>query len=216
MLPGAAAMWLYEPLSDVLSSGGKVALLRVLCTVSAPFQGRELARRAGLTSGHTSVLLRELAASGLVRVAEHGRTKAYQMDDRGSPLVRQLISLFEAEHARYRAIVERLSTATPGLLSLVLFGSQARGDARPGSDTDLLFVVAEKSEQLEAHIRDQCMEMADEHLVGLSWVIVDLEEVREWERTGHQFWQNVLADGVVLRGKDLRSLSRQCQRGRAT
>jgi hypothetical protein len=60
------AMWLEKPLDDILSSRGKIAVLRVVCSVSVPLAGREIARRAGLRSGHASGILRDLTASGLL------------------------------------------------------------------------------------------------------------------------------------------------------
>ena len=41
-----------------------------------------------------------------------------------------------------QAIVDQSCTALPGLQRLVLFGSQASGQTTPGSDIDLLAVVA--------------------------------------------------------------------------
>lgn len=43
--------------------------------------------------------------------------------------------------ARVRTAAERLVAARPDVVGVTLFGSLARGDARPGSDADLLIVV---------------------------------------------------------------------------
>ncbi|HUE86641.1 MAG TPA: nucleotidyltransferase domain-containing protein [Vicinamibacterales bacterium] len=43
--------------------------------------------------------------------------------------------------ARVRAAAVRLVAARPDIVQVTLFGSLARGDARPGSDADLLIIV---------------------------------------------------------------------------
>ena len=43
--------------------------------------------------------------------------------------------------ARVRAAAERLVARRPDVVQVTLFGSLARGDARPGSDADLLIIV---------------------------------------------------------------------------
>lgn len=59
-------MWLRNPLDDVLSSRAKVSILRVLCHVNAPLNGRGIARRAGIWSGPGSMALGELTAAGII------------------------------------------------------------------------------------------------------------------------------------------------------
>ena len=128
-------MWLRDPLDDILSSRAKVAVLRVVCCAAMPLNGREIARRAGLSSGHASRVLGELTASGVLLARDQGRVLTYELALAHGPLVARIKSLFEDEAARQEAALDELEVAVPGLVSIVLFGSEARGDARPGSDT---------------------------------------------------------------------------------
>lgn len=48
---GGIPVWLNQPLSDILSTKSKVAVLRVLSETPVPLNGREIARRAGLVPG---------------------------------------------------------------------------------------------------------------------------------------------------------------------
>lgn len=194
-------MWLNEPLDDVLSSRGKVAVLRVLSSTTVPLNGREIARRASLVAGHAHRLLAELVSAGLVLKRDQGRVNTYEFADPRSAITRRLKELFAAEARRRHDSIRALSASVPEALSVVLFGSEARGDAKPGSDTDLLFLVERKTKRLEDRISAACLRLATEHQLALSWLVADLREVRTWEAEGNEFWQNVKAEGVRLAGQ---------------
>lgn len=208
------AMWLRNPLDDILSSRAKVAALRVVCASSVPLSGREIARRAHIDPGHASRVLRELAASGVLLSRDMGRVAAYELDHLDSPLAQRVRALFAGEKERYHEIVDELKTTVPGVLSVVLFGSEARGEAKPSSDTDLLIVVERKTEQIDAMISEACLRISERHVLALSWHIADLADLQRWEKAGNPFWREVLADGVRLTGQSLEGLQREWQRGK--
>jgi predicted nucleotidyltransferase len=209
-------MWLLNALEDVLSSQGKVALLRVLAHSTVPLNGREIARRAQRDPGYTSRTLRELAASGVVVQRDQGRVKTYELADPGLELVGQLRELFTAEERRYAEVVSALSDSLPGVLAVILFGSEARGEAQPGSDTDLLVVVERKTSALESRLRTACLQIAEQHGLALSWHVADLKDLRRWDKTGHELWRSILRDGVKLSGQSLETLRREWLHGKAS
>jgi len=204
-------MWLRKPLDDVLSSKAKVSILRVVCHANAPLSGREIARRAGIWSGPGSRALRELVASGILTCQHHGRTNTYALADVGIPLVRRVRDLFWSEAGRSADLCDSLLADVPELLSIILFGSEARGEARPESDTDLLLVVERKHDALDARISESCLEASGREGLHTSWLVVDLAELAEWEATDHEFWRNVRQDAIVLRGMSLTGLRRRCR-----
>jgi len=207
-------MWLRRPLSDVLSSKAKVDLLRALCLSPVPLAGREVARQAGLSAGHASRALRQLTASGVLLAREMGQVRAYELDHTDCALVRHLRALFTVEAQGQQQVAEELFAATPDVVSIVLFGSEARGDAQPGSDTDLLIVVGKRSQAVEEAISCRAMHVAQRHGLALSWHVADLAELRRWDRTSHALWRNLLSEGVRLKGRSLDTLRRQWQRGK--
>jgi predicted nucleotidyltransferase len=196
------------PLNDVLSSRSKVAVLRVLSGTSVPLNGREIARRAGLVPGHAHRVLAELVSSGLVLSRDHGRANTYEFADPRSEITLRLRELFAAEVKRRRHIVESLAGQAPEALSIVLYGSEARGEARPGSDTDLLVVVDRKTRRLESRVSETCARLAAEHQFALSWLVADVDELREWHAEGNEFLVSVLIEGLTLAGKPLGRLLR--------
>jgi predicted nucleotidyltransferase len=201
-------MWLSRPLDDILSSGTKVAILRLLCTRRGPWSGREIARQTGLSSSNCARALHELTAAMVVEAHPVGNAIAYGLVKTDTPLVQSLRALFAAESDRREQLVGALRRRLPGLVALVLFGSEARGEARAGSDADLLVIVRERSAPLEAEVDRVCMEESLAQLLQGSWVVGDLADVQRWEAEGSPFWANILRDGVVLAGWSLARLQR--------
>lgn len=206
-------MWLRDPLNDLLSSRAKVSILRVLSEVNAPLNGREIARRAGVWSSAASKALGELTASGVLDCRDHGRAKTYELDRTNVRLVAHLRQLFVLEAERFRQFVADMVAGVPKALSLVLFGSEARGEANPRSDTDILIIVARKTAALESRVLDLCVEVAHRHGLDLAWHVADFADLRDWDTTDNPFWRNVRREGVVLSGMSMEALERRWQRG---
>jgi len=209
-------MWLRDPLTDILSSPAKVALLRVLCEVPGPLSGREAIRRARVSYGPGWKALQSLAASGALSVKQYGRVKTYELRDRELPLMRRLRGLFAEEKRRQRQVARQLAERIPKTEAIVPFGSEARGEARAGSDTDLLIVVTARKGTVEARVREACLEIAGRHDLALSWHLTDPDEVRKWEAGRSGLWHGVLRDGLTIYGRGLETLTERWRTGAPT
>jgi predicted nucleotidyltransferase len=96
-----------------------------------------------------------------------------------------------------REFADRVRTALgPHLKELILFGSRARGDARPDSDYDVLVVVDERTGQERESVLDVTADLLTKHgaLFGCLYRSVD-----EWRRLeGFPLQMNIAREGVAL------------------
>jgi predicted nucleotidyltransferase len=97
--------------------------------------------------------------------------------------------------AQYRAELSRLLGER--LHSVVLYGSQARGDARPASDIDVLCVMRGPFDYAELieHTSEATARISLEHEVALSRTFVTEADYRT---RGLPFYRNVRREGVVV------------------
>jgi predicted nucleotidyltransferase len=218
----AANMWMKRPLDDILSSAAKVAVLRVLVESRVPETGREIGRRAGVAAGHVSRVLGQLDSSGVLDARQYGSAITYTLREDAGPVIAGLRELFRAERERDWAARKALAALIPEdsepeereVLSIILFGSEARGKARAGSDTDVLFIVRRRGAELEGRIAQLCEGVYEQYRVPAEPLVADLAEVREWEESGNPFWKNVLAEGIVIAGKRPEGIERPWQPGK--
>lgn len=202
-------MLLVRPLDDILSSGTKVAILRLLCSAAGPWSGRQIARETGLSSSNCARACRELVTAGVAEARQIGNCLAYRLAETETPLVKRLCELFREEDDRREATARALAERIPGVLSLILFGSEARGDTHSTSDTDLLVVVRERNEDLDSEIDWALFEETAKQGLHASWLIAGPEDIGRWERDRPEFWRNVIREGKTLAGESIARLQRR-------
>jgi len=192
-------------LDHILNTPTKVAVLRLLCESRGWFTGRDIARRVKKGVANVHRALDELGAAGVVNVEPRPPVKLFRIAE-AVPMVEQgLIPLFRAEADLEEALWAKLAEAAgPDLVSMILFGSRARGESKPGSDVDVLFILRNASAQ--ARILDAAFDLGHEHGVGIQPLFVQLEEVPSWARDSRPFWRRLEADGRVIRGLPLREV----------
>ena len=124
--------------------------------------GREIARRTGLSAGTLNRELALLARAGVLRREEQGNQHLYSLDaacviyeelasilrkTSGAERSRRAEPVLRERRAAYRARASRLDVPKRKLEALCrkyrirkvsVFGSAARGEARPDSDVDLM------------------------------------------------------------------------------
>lgn len=129
-------------IEDLLGSRSRIAVLRVLLGVSVPLNASQIATRTGLTRPAVASVLADLSTIGAVRSSPAGRATIHWLN-RVSVYVEHLISpLFEAERRLPEDMLNDLAeTFHEHTVSVVLFGSYARGEQAPDSDVDVALVV---------------------------------------------------------------------------
>ncbi|NGZ10581.1 MAG: nucleotidyltransferase domain-containing protein [Nitrospira sp. LK70] len=104
---------------------------------------------------------------------------------------------------RHRAVIEefkrRIEQRHPHeLVRLVVFGSQARGEARSDSDIDVLVIVHSQDWKLGDTIRDLGYELEIEHGLVLSIQVMSQQQYSERAALGSTFLKNVEREGLAV------------------
>jgi predicted nucleotidyltransferase len=112
-------------------------------------------------------------------------------------LLENLPMSLRAQRATLAQCLEALNRARH-VRAVYLFGSHARGEARPDSDVDLCIVADGAERQLEAARDFRRALRAVEDKPALSLVPITPEPLQEKRAVGDHFFQTVLQEGVLL------------------
>lgn len=199
---------LFRPLDAALGSTAKVRILRALLPLMAPVSGAEAQALAGVrSSGGMWNALNELTDLGILLRDETRRIRFFRVNQEHD-LFQPLKSLFEAEFKRFaklrdavREVMER-GAVQQFTLSTIIFGSNARGDARPRSDLDLLAVTEEEAQvdPVLGVLIDAIPEMERRFGLRLSPLVLDRARVAERYRDGDPLMLNIEHEGRTVYG----------------
>jgi uncharacterized protein len=84
------------------------------------------------------------------------------------------------------------------VVAIILYGSQARGDAKLDSDIDVLVVLRQELPALRQALADIAWQVQFEHGIVVSDVIRTVEQLERMPMRRFPFYQSVQRDGVVL------------------
>lgn len=171
--------------------------------VRIPLNTSRIASMVKLSWPAVATALDELASMGLVHSNSAGRTWVHQLA-RDNVYVQQLVApVFLAEQDIPELMEEYLrSSFVEHAVSIVLFGSYARGEQDEASDVDVVLVGedAEGKAALDAEFDARMFEFREKFGATLSPLIYDMTEAAGlWERAP-ALLSSLKEDGVVVSG----------------
>lgn len=195
-------------LDSLFSGKVRLAVLRRLYEAPEGLTGREAARLAGCSHQQAHNELRQLAALGVVSVQRAGSALMFRLNSK-SWLAGVLDLAFKKEKEWLDSLLKDASDGLPACVeSLVLYGSAASGALRPGSDIDLLAIVARAGDKKTAlaYFSEKSSAILERYNLPLSPLVLTNFEFRSRYRRNEDFARDILKRGRVVKGKRLTEL----------
>jgi len=189
--------------------GAQGRILAVLAESTAYLNLRTIALLAGTSPAQASRVLPALVRSGLVERREAPPSALFRLvdDNVGSRVVRALSRSRETVLAELGSQAETLE---PSPVSVIVFGSFARGEAEADSDLDVLFVQPKgmNDDDYRWAAAVEGWRQFARRLTGNRVEVVETSEssVGRFLRSHKTLWADIVRDGVVVYGKSLEGL----------
>lgn len=196
---------------EAVVPGAQGRVLAVLAETTGELSLRTLARLAGVSPAQASRLLPGLVELGLIERREVPPSSLFRLVPE-HVAARALLALARSTEA-VLAEIDRLAGALPNPpVSVIVFGSFARGEAGPDSDIDLVVVrpadIGEDDDDWS-----QSLERWRNDVARLTGNRVEVLEISAVDAAGKlssrsSLWADVRRDGRVVHGHDLDTLRR--------
>ena len=197
-----------RPIEAVIP-GAQGRILAVLAETSAELNLRTLARLSGVSLAQASRVMPGLVELGLVSRREVPPSALFRLvrDHVAAP---PLLELARARTTVLEELGRRAAILDPQPVAVVVYGSLARGDSRPGSDIDVL-VGRPDGIGDDAHWHDQ-LEGWRRRAVDLSGnpvelLVVDGDAAGRHLRSRRPLWSAIRREGIVVHGVSLADLA---------
>ena len=194
-------------LDYIFSAQSNLILLRVLNERNAGISGREAARLSGLSVRAVQNTLNNLSKAGLVKIAEGNREHLFSID-REKYLVRELVEkIFESEREFNSSILKQIRTKLkPYAVSLVQFGSTARGEDTLTSDFDLCIVYEKDLALIEEKVSALRTLLFNSYNITLAPLYLKASKFKQLGKQGKPPVNSIIQDGRVIAGKTIKEL----------
>src|SRR3989344_7474379 len=195
-------------IENLIGSKAKVKILRVLSEARTAYSLKSLRTETGLSLSIVHRSAEELSEEGiLVRIKGTGKEKLYKFNA-DSPFAAALFEVLKTEKTRQRkeiifmhtwSILEEVVSKIKDKSNLIiLFGSQARGDATLNSDIDLLVVPKNLKDfkDNKNQILDIIRKINAKNKINPT--LLELESFNQEAKDNTLFYRNIKKDGIIL------------------
>jgi len=161
---------------------------------------KELEERSGYSYERVYNTLKELETKGLVTEKRVGKTLTYRIIARHDAVQFAFVHFSLVRKARFSEAYPHVSKALDDFLDkvnvhlAVIFGSYAKGEAKKGSDLDLLCVSRDRD------IERTALSMRHKYNLKINPVVIDAKDFKNIKTENPEFWEDLMEFGVIFRG----------------
>lgn len=185
-------------------------MLAVLAETTAELNLRTIARLSGVSLAQASRVLPALVDLGLIERREAPPSALFRFVPEHIA-ARAITALTRVRQTTLDELACTAATLAPPPISVIVFGSFARGDADAESDLDVIMVRSGDVDEDDALWRSaaETWRQNAQRLTGnrVEVIEVDEHEVRRLLHNGQPLWTDVQADGIVVFGTGLAELT---------
>lgn len=196
----------------MLGAVSKVKILRTLSEINTGFSIEQLEKETGLSRGIIHREVTRLKGEGiLLEIKSRGKLKVYKLnlDNQYSQVITKLIDLEKVKDRQNKvllrtwniveSIVDFVANKRLNVVSITLFGSQARGSASVASDIDLLFITGSNKD--ENKIYEACSYYSKKMVIKINPIIMDSDQYKKELKKKTNFIDEVNKGGIDIYGR---------------
>ncbi len=188
---------------EAVVGGTRGRLLAVLAQTTAPLTLRRLARLASVSPAQASRVMPALVGLGLVERSEVPPASQFLLN-RQNVAARFIVELADVRQAVFSRIGDAARDIEPAPMSVIVFGSLARGEADTESDVDLVVVrpdhVGEDDDRWSASVEDWRRRVGAVTGNDVELVEASVSEATRKLRGRSGLWRDIKRDGVAVYG----------------
>jgi len=188
-------------LEDIIASKTKVRVLRIMMDADRGMCFEEIAKYSALSYGTVYPALKDLEEFRILKTRLYGKSKLYSLN-KSVFFYPELKKLFVAEREKPIKIAEEFAKNADkhGIMSLVLFGSLARGGFKENSDIDILAIYGGDKKKIDEKLYLEVQKILEKYDIFVSIVYLTRHELQELLTKRDGFIERVMEEGKILYG----------------
>jgi predicted nucleotidyltransferase len=197
----------HKVLEVIFGSSARVNILRILFNSPQPLSGRQVGELAELTHKGAIHALKTLVDLGAVRQRKVGKAYQYSLLKNNVFVEKIIIPCIKKEASLYDELKGDIKRYFgKDTVSLILYGSFARGKEMRGSDIDIIAVVKDEREKIEVEEKaaSKVSYFRERFNSLLSLHCFTPNEIKG--KKNMPLIKSVIKEGIVLSGKPLKDI----------